>query len=204
MNKTSELFVFDSDLQGLNCLLQVVVDFPRNLSLTCSCFTLLRRPQFRERIQDILPQLPAQHDHFLLRWLRGELQIVICCLPLTTACSCSECPATIHPSIHLSITKYTGKKERNLTEIYRDVQAETAAVCYMTRCGLGELGKRLTWFLRFKNRCLNLQWNSMLAFQLRLKPKPWRCCKYPPRKLQKWFVVHATFHHQCFAASFSS
>ncbi|KAG7220480.1 hypothetical protein INR49_018199 [Caranx melampygus] len=29
--------------------------------------------QFRERIQDILPQLPAQHDHFLLRWLRGEL-----------------------------------------------------------------------------------------------------------------------------------
>ncbi|KPP74365.1 SEC14-like protein 2-like, partial [Scleropages formosus] len=27
---------------------------------------------FRERVQDILPQLPAQHDHFLLRWLRGE------------------------------------------------------------------------------------------------------------------------------------
>nr|XP_043881531.1 SEC14-like protein 2 [Solea senegalensis] len=27
---------------------------------------------FRERIQDILPQLPAQHDHFLLRWLRAR------------------------------------------------------------------------------------------------------------------------------------
>uniref|UniRef100_A0A669E9L4 SEC14-like lipid binding 7 n=1 Tax=Oreochromis niloticus TaxID=8128 RepID=A0A669E9L4_ORENI len=28
--------------------------------------------EFRERIQDILPSLPAQHDHHLLRWLRGE------------------------------------------------------------------------------------------------------------------------------------
>lgn len=28
--------------------------------------------QFRERTQDILPQLPAQHDHFLLRWLRAR------------------------------------------------------------------------------------------------------------------------------------
>lgn len=28
--------------------------------------------QFRGRIQDILPDLPAQHDHYLLRWLRGE------------------------------------------------------------------------------------------------------------------------------------
>ncbi|XP_023682119.1 SEC14-like protein 2 isoform X1 [Paramormyrops kingsleyae] len=28
--------------------------------------------QLRERIQDILPQLPAQHDHFLLRWLRAR------------------------------------------------------------------------------------------------------------------------------------
>ncbi|XP_018617892.2 SEC14-like protein 2 isoform X1 [Scleropages formosus] len=28
--------------------------------------------QFRERVQDILPQLPAQHDHFLLRWLRAR------------------------------------------------------------------------------------------------------------------------------------
>ncbi|CAJ1069387.1 SEC14-like protein 2 isoform X2 [Xyrichtys novacula] len=28
--------------------------------------------QFRERIQDILPLLPAQHDHFLLRWLRAR------------------------------------------------------------------------------------------------------------------------------------
>nr|XP_020450733.1 SEC14-like protein 2 [Monopterus albus] len=27
---------------------------------------------FRERIQDVLPQLPAQHDHFLLRWLRAR------------------------------------------------------------------------------------------------------------------------------------
>ncbi|XP_058492402.1 SEC14-like lipid binding 8 [Solea solea] len=27
---------------------------------------------FRERIQDILSQLPAQHDHFLLRWLRAR------------------------------------------------------------------------------------------------------------------------------------
>ncbi|PWA17037.1 hypothetical protein CCH79_00013227 [Gambusia affinis] len=23
-------------------------------------------------VQDILPQLPVQHDHFLLRWLRGQ------------------------------------------------------------------------------------------------------------------------------------
>lgn len=30
------------------------------------------RLQFRGRIQDILPDLPAQHDHYLLRWLRGE------------------------------------------------------------------------------------------------------------------------------------
>jgi len=28
--------------------------------------------QFRERVQDILPALPAHHDHYLLRWLRGE------------------------------------------------------------------------------------------------------------------------------------
>uniref|UniRef100_A0A3B5AGY2 Uncharacterized protein n=1 Tax=Stegastes partitus TaxID=144197 RepID=A0A3B5AGY2_9TELE len=28
--------------------------------------------QFRGGIQDILPSLPAQHDHYLLRWLRGE------------------------------------------------------------------------------------------------------------------------------------
>ncbi|XP_005922012.1 SEC14-like protein 2 [Haplochromis burtoni] len=28
--------------------------------------------QFRVRVQDILPQLPAQHDHFLLRWLRAR------------------------------------------------------------------------------------------------------------------------------------
>lgn len=28
--------------------------------------------QFRERIQDILSQLPAQSDHFLLRWLRAR------------------------------------------------------------------------------------------------------------------------------------
>ncbi|CAG07787.1 unnamed protein product, partial [Tetraodon nigroviridis] len=28
--------------------------------------------QFRQRIQDVLPQLPAQHDYFLLRWLRAR------------------------------------------------------------------------------------------------------------------------------------
>ncbi|XP_061589984.1 SEC14-like protein 2 [Cololabis saira] len=28
--------------------------------------------QFGERIQDILPSLPAQHDHYLLRWLRAR------------------------------------------------------------------------------------------------------------------------------------
>ncbi|XP_077353926.1 SEC14-like protein 2 [Festucalex cinctus] len=28
--------------------------------------------QFRERIGDILPELPAQHDHYLLRWLRAR------------------------------------------------------------------------------------------------------------------------------------
>uniref|UniRef100_A0A672Z118 SEC14-like protein 2 n=1 Tax=Sphaeramia orbicularis TaxID=375764 RepID=A0A672Z118_9TELE len=28
--------------------------------------------EFRERIQDILPHLPAQHDHYLLRWLRAR------------------------------------------------------------------------------------------------------------------------------------
>lgn len=32
--------------------------------------------QFRGRIQDVLPQLPAQDDHFLLRWLRGQLRNV--------------------------------------------------------------------------------------------------------------------------------
>uniref|UniRef100_A0A8C5I1V2 Uncharacterized protein n=1 Tax=Gouania willdenowi TaxID=441366 RepID=A0A8C5I1V2_GOUWI len=26
--------------------------------------------QFRARIQDVFSQLPAQNDHFLLRWLR--------------------------------------------------------------------------------------------------------------------------------------
>uniref|UniRef100_A0A672HTD3 Uncharacterized protein n=1 Tax=Salarias fasciatus TaxID=181472 RepID=A0A672HTD3_SALFA len=29
--------------------------------------------QFRGRIQDLVPDLPAQHDHYLLRWLRGSL-----------------------------------------------------------------------------------------------------------------------------------
>ncbi|XP_030292162.1 SEC14-like protein 2 [Sparus aurata] len=28
--------------------------------------------EFRGRIQDILPSLPAQHDHYLLRWLRAR------------------------------------------------------------------------------------------------------------------------------------
>uniref|UniRef100_A0A3Q0ST57 SEC14-like lipid binding 7 n=1 Tax=Amphilophus citrinellus TaxID=61819 RepID=A0A3Q0ST57_AMPCI len=28
--------------------------------------------EFQERIQDILPSLPAQHDHYLLRWLRAR------------------------------------------------------------------------------------------------------------------------------------
>ncbi|XP_034752105.1 SEC14-like protein 2 [Etheostoma cragini] len=28
--------------------------------------------QFRARIQDLVPLLPAHHDHYLLRWLRGE------------------------------------------------------------------------------------------------------------------------------------
>uniref|UniRef100_A0A3B5MGQ2 Uncharacterized protein n=1 Tax=Xiphophorus couchianus TaxID=32473 RepID=A0A3B5MGQ2_9TELE len=28
--------------------------------------------EFRERIQDVLPSLPAQHDHYLLRWLRAR------------------------------------------------------------------------------------------------------------------------------------
>ncbi|XP_031731110.1 SEC14-like protein 2 isoform X2 [Anarrhichthys ocellatus] len=28
--------------------------------------------EFRERIQDVLPDLPAQHDHYLLRWLRAR------------------------------------------------------------------------------------------------------------------------------------
>uniref|UniRef100_A0A3B3CUK7 SEC14-like lipid binding 7 n=1 Tax=Oryzias melastigma TaxID=30732 RepID=A0A3B3CUK7_ORYME len=28
--------------------------------------------QFQEKIQDILPSLPAQHDHYLLRWLRAR------------------------------------------------------------------------------------------------------------------------------------
>uniref|UniRef100_A0A3Q3JB21 Uncharacterized protein n=1 Tax=Monopterus albus TaxID=43700 RepID=A0A3Q3JB21_MONAL len=34
--------------------------------------SLLTLLQFRGRIQDILPSLPAQHDQYLLRWLRGE------------------------------------------------------------------------------------------------------------------------------------
>ncbi|KAJ3605149.1 hypothetical protein NHX12_027199 [Muraenolepis orangiensis] len=29
-------------------------------------------PQFRERVRDILPALPAHHDHYLLRWLRAR------------------------------------------------------------------------------------------------------------------------------------
>uniref|UniRef100_A0A667YXD7 SEC14-like lipid binding 7 n=1 Tax=Myripristis murdjan TaxID=586833 RepID=A0A667YXD7_9TELE len=28
--------------------------------------------EFRGRVQDILPELPAQHDHYLLRWLRAR------------------------------------------------------------------------------------------------------------------------------------
>lgn len=28
--------------------------------------------EFRERVQDILPHLPEQHDHYLLRWLRAR------------------------------------------------------------------------------------------------------------------------------------
>uniref|UniRef100_A0A3Q2DXS2 CRAL/TRIO N-terminal domain-containing protein n=1 Tax=Cyprinodon variegatus TaxID=28743 RepID=A0A3Q2DXS2_CYPVA len=28
--------------------------------------------EFRERIQDVLHSLPAQHDHYLLRWLRAR------------------------------------------------------------------------------------------------------------------------------------
>ncbi|XP_029371929.1 SEC14-like protein 2 isoform X1 [Echeneis naucrates] len=28
--------------------------------------------EFRSRIQDVLPDLPAQHDHYLLRWLRAR------------------------------------------------------------------------------------------------------------------------------------
>ncbi|CAL8328028.1 unnamed protein product [Boreogadus saida] len=28
--------------------------------------------EFRERVRDILPALPAQHDHYLLRWLRAR------------------------------------------------------------------------------------------------------------------------------------
>ncbi|XP_028980943.2 SEC14-like protein 2 isoform X3 [Esox lucius] len=28
--------------------------------------------EFRERIEDILPDLPARHDHYLLRWLRAR------------------------------------------------------------------------------------------------------------------------------------
>ncbi|KAM3849327.1 SEC14-like protein 2 [Diretmus argenteus] len=28
--------------------------------------------EFRERVEDVLPQLPAQHDHYLLRWLRAR------------------------------------------------------------------------------------------------------------------------------------
>ncbi|XP_037340238.2 SEC14-like protein 2 isoform X2 [Pungitius pungitius] len=31
-----------------------------------------RLAEFRERIQDVLDELPAQHDHFLLRWLRAR------------------------------------------------------------------------------------------------------------------------------------
>lgn len=29
-------------------------------------------PQFRENLQDVLPSLPSQDDHFLLKWLRGN------------------------------------------------------------------------------------------------------------------------------------
>ncbi|KAI3362457.1 hypothetical protein L3Q82_012746, partial [Scortum barcoo] len=35
-------------------------------------FLLISCLQFRGRIQDVLPDLPAQHDHYLLRWLRAR------------------------------------------------------------------------------------------------------------------------------------
>ena len=45
----------------------------QNTPLKCLLLLSFLWLQFREKIQDILPQLPAQHDHFLLRWLRGEV-----------------------------------------------------------------------------------------------------------------------------------
>ncbi|NXX80696.1 S14L2 protein, partial [Urocolius indicus] len=33
---------------------------------------LLPSPQFRERLQDVLPSLPSQDDYFLLKWLRAR------------------------------------------------------------------------------------------------------------------------------------
>lgn len=52
----------------VSCVLQTVSPciFPLTLCV-----------QFRARIQDILPDLPAQHDHYLLRWLRGESRPLI-------------------------------------------------------------------------------------------------------------------------------
>lgn len=32
----------------------------------------LLSPQFREKLQDVLPSLPSQDDYFLLKWLRGN------------------------------------------------------------------------------------------------------------------------------------
>jgi len=51
-------------------------------SLSLHLFSLF---QFKEQVRDLLPTLPAQSDHFLLRWLRGEMnQCVTCCsVPLT-------------------------------------------------------------------------------------------------------------------------
>lgn len=35
----------------------------------------LLSPQFREKLQDVLPSLPSQDDYFLLKWLRGNPKV---------------------------------------------------------------------------------------------------------------------------------
>lgn len=34
--------------------------------------TIISPPQFRDKLQDLLPTLPNADEYFLLRWLRGE------------------------------------------------------------------------------------------------------------------------------------
>jgi predicted PurR-regulated permease PerM len=59
------------------------VSFSLLFSSPLSFYLFASMVQFREQVSDLLPQLPAQSDHFLLRWLRGKInQWFTCCITL--------------------------------------------------------------------------------------------------------------------------